>query len=289
MERKFITTGKRRIGRLYGAMALAVSGTAAVLLLVTPSAALADYTNMVYDQPIPLTSTSPANAAAITQSWSAIPWEVVSPVHGASLHIRVATQPVLGNDGTLSTLNMVGGSTLVESNTYGYYTGLSGGAWTNTPGQYFWQVFGFGPPFVDPNTGVRTSEWYASPVYTITIAAPQQPPPPPPAPPAPPTAASPSPIKLSDASQAARYMIRSHLHRTPQGRIHCTGLNTPTVHCKITWTASSYWYTATGRFWSYIGSDGNQHWWYDFKGTRTSTACMRSPHPVGCSRTFHWH
>jgi hypothetical protein len=128
--------------------------------------------NQVYDEALPVSSSSPADGASSTETSSGIPWQIVT-LHGASLYVRVATQPTLGNDGTLSTLNQADDFALVESNTYGYYTGVSNAGWPDHPGQYYWQVFG--SALVSSN-GVLTCHAYASPVYTITVAAPQPPP-----------------------------------------------------------------------------------------------------------------
>ena len=134
--------------------------------------------NQVYDEALPVSSSSPPDGASYSPTSNRVGWEVVT-MHGLLfLDVRVGTQGTLGNDGTLSTLNGVDDFGLGESNTYGYYTGASNGGanwWPNRPGQYYWQAFGEAES-VDPNTGVLTCHLYASPVYTITIAAPQPPP-----------------------------------------------------------------------------------------------------------------
>jgi hypothetical protein len=139
------------------------------------SPAWASCTNQVYDTSLPVSSSTPANGASLAPA-NGISWEVVT-LHGLlSFSVRVATQSTLGNDGTLSTLNAVDQFPFIESNTYGYYTGYSaaGGIqrWSNTPGLYYWQAFGEAET-VDSNTGALSCTLYASPVYTITIAAPQ--------------------------------------------------------------------------------------------------------------------
>jgi hypothetical protein len=101
---------------------------------------------------------------------------------------------------------------------------------------------------------------------------------------------APARLTFSEAQQDAGYMVRSHGYRTAHGSINCTRISASTLHCRITWTAGGYSYTAVGRFWNYILSDGNPYWWYDFRGTRTSISCMRHRRPGRrCSQTFHWH
>jgi hypothetical protein len=215
-----------------------------------------------------------------------VPWEVVSSLHGAFLYVRVARQSTLGNDGALSTLNQLDEFSIVESNTYGYYTGVSSGfatGWQNYPGQYFWQVLG-SYSYVDSN-GVVQCEFVASPVYTITVVA------------APSTGgtggtgttgppSAPPRLTLSNARKYAAYMVNSRLHRRLNGSIACTRISATALHCRLTWTTGRYSYVAVGRFWNYVGSDGNAYWWYDFKVTRKLVACMTH---TTCSRTFRWH
>jgi hypothetical protein len=131
--------------------------------------------NQVYDEALPVSSSSPPDRSSYSPTTNRVRWEVVT-MHGLeALYVRVATQGTLGNVGTPSTLNAVDDFGVGESNTYGYYTGASNGGvnwWPNRPGQYYWQAVGIGDS-TDPNTGVLTCQLYAGPVYTITIAAPQ--------------------------------------------------------------------------------------------------------------------
>jgi hypothetical protein len=169
---------QRRAGRGWR-LALCLGIALIGVLAAGAAPAWADCSNQVYDTPLPVSSSSPTNGASLTATSNRIPWEVVT-LHGLLvLDVRVATQSTLGNDGTLSTLNQMDFFGLGESNTYDYYTGVSNAGpnwWPDFPGQYYWQLLGEGYT-TDPNTGIRTCHLYASPVYTITIAAPQQPPP----------------------------------------------------------------------------------------------------------------
>jgi hypothetical protein len=135
--------------------------------------AWASCANQVYDEALPVSSSSPLDGASYSPTSNRVGWEVVT-MHGLeALDVRVDTQATLGNDGTLSTLNEVDDFGLGESNTYGHYTGASNGGanwWPNRPGQYYWQAFGIGES-TDPNTGILTCHLYAGPVYTITVAA----------------------------------------------------------------------------------------------------------------------
>ena len=161
---------RRRLGLAIG---VGIGLSAAFGASATP--AWATCANQVYDEALPVSSSSPPDGASYSPTSNRVGWEVVT-MHGLeALYVRVATQATLGNDGTLSTSNEVDDFGLGESNTYGYYTGASNGGanwWPNRPGQYYWQAFGIGES-TDPNTGLLTCDLYASPVYTITIAAPQ--------------------------------------------------------------------------------------------------------------------
>ena len=152
-----------------------VIGLGIGLFAASAAPAWADCANQVYDEALPVSSSSPPDGASYSPSGNRVGWEVVT-MHGLeAVYVRVATRSTLGNDGTLSTLNEVDDFVLGESNTYGYYTGASNGDanwWPNRPGQYYWQAFGIGDS-TDPNTGVLTCHLYAGPVYTITVVAPQ--------------------------------------------------------------------------------------------------------------------
>jgi hypothetical protein len=243
-------------------------------VLALCSAAGATCLDGVYDQPLPVSSTTPADGASVTASPSAVQWFLASPVHGATLSVVVATQNVLGNDGVLSSLNMVDDFALAESNTYGDYVGVSNAGaslWVNTPGRYYWQAFGQ-QSYFDPNLGYIVCNAYASPVYTVNVAPP-----------------GPPPITTQDAKAFARQMVHMKTGRFPRIRSTCAQIDSNTVHCNLAWTSAGTSFTARGRFWDYIASDGNAYWWFDFRGTRTSLACSKvHPGSRRCRRSFHW-
>jgi hypothetical protein len=250
-------------------------------MLVICSPAAANCLNAVYDESLPVTSSSPADGASVTPSpSSAVPFEVVS-VHGAAgFLVRVTTQNVLGDDGTLSDLNMADEFALAESTTnFGVYQGVSLTGpthWTNVPGRYYWQIFGYDSYF-DPSTGTIVCHAYKSAVYTINVVAPSG------------GSGSPPPITLSDAKRYATIMVRQRTHRTASGTISCSRVNSFTLHCNLAWTAGGYSYRASGRFWNYIASDGNAYWWYDFSGTRFALSCLAQHSRSWCGRHFRWH
>lgn len=254
------------------------------------SSAWASCANQVYDEALPVSSSSPPNAAAYAPTSNRVGWEVVTQHGLSSLYVRVATQETLGNDGTLSTLNAVDDFGLFESNTYGYYTGASNGGsnwWPNRPGQYYWQAFGIGES-VDPSTGILTCHLYAGPVYTITIVAPQ---------PAQPQ--GPAPITNQEIAQYAHVMIFRHTGRRPFIRGTCNSVPATATSdwCKIHWNAAGSSYSGSGTFWNYLGSDGKTYGGWNFSGTRTWRVCgggglaLQALSGVGCSvrhRRFHW-
>ena len=138
-------------------------------------------------------------------------------------------------------------------------------------GTYYWVAIYNG----DPNNNSVSSAQTAEPVRITPHAT---------------NGGAPPPMRLSDAQRHARSMIQSRLHRTSRMRSSCKRISNSAWHCRLTWTAGVYSYTAVGRFYNSIGSTGNAYWSYDFKVTRTSIACVRRQgHSARCSKTFHWH
>ena len=267
---------------------------AGITLLATATAASASCLNGVYDEPLPVTSVSPTDGGSVTASSTApFSYSIVSPVHmPGGLYVRVTSQNTLGQTGTLSDLNMVGVAPLGESSTnFGVYQGISPAAptfWTNVPGRYYWQAFG---TVSEAGVGTVVCHAYASPVYTFDVVAPPSGGGGPATGPGGTTTIQPSPPPLSfgDAKSGAAYMVYHRTHKRPRLSRSCSRINRTTIHCQLAWLAGPYSYSAAGKFWSYVGSDGNTYKWYDFNGKRTWRTCATHRRCSNHSQRFHWH
>ncbi len=252
---------------LRGPQYLGMGLLASVLtLLATAGSALADCNNMIYDEPLPITSASPANGASILQSATqGVPFSIVSTAqHVSSMAVRVTSQNVLGANGTLSDLHQLDfftlGNSITDPGNYNGVSNVSAGWWPNYPGTYYWQAFGIELDYSYPTS---VCHWYASPVFTITVTAP--PPPPPTAP----------PITMSDGTSDAAYMVHQRTGTRPQIGTQCFFVNTLTLQCALRWKAGRYSYNASGRFWNFLGSNGLAYWEYNFSGNRSWRTCRR--------------
>jgi hypothetical protein len=140
-----------------------------VAFMLWPATAAAD--------PLPVTTTSPANGATImglTGAGQSVPFEVTSPLADLTgVYVEVASQPApLGQDGTLAADFELDYFPLQESDAYpGTYRGLSndGRAWAQTPGTYYWQVQGFE---VDRSAGYPVWRRVVSPIFALTVVLP---------------------------------------------------------------------------------------------------------------------
>ena len=208
-----------------------------------------------------------------------MPVTIVSTAQRTSLVVRVTSQPTLGQTGTLSDLYMVDDFALAESLTDpGYYQGVSNigpTLWTNTPGTYYWQAFGF-QSYFDPGAGAIVCHAYAGPVYTINVVQP---------------APTVPPIAVQDGRSYAVQMVQMRTGARPRLTIACTQADAWTLRCSLAWRAGSSSYTAAGRFWHFL-SKGTAYWTYDFAGTRTWRTCVRRHRKSRCTahrQSFRWH
>jgi hypothetical protein len=161
---------ERKLISVCGLLALSLT------MLLRPGLAAADCNNGVFNEALPVSTISPEDSASLLKSATApVDLTVVSPVDGMSLYVRVSAQDVLGQTHTLSDLSEVDDLALVESaSNPDIYLGASNIGptwWTNTPGRYYWQIFGTSTPSVNPITGTSSCDAYASRVQTINIVA----------------------------------------------------------------------------------------------------------------------
>ena len=284
-------------------MGILVAGiTLLATATATATAAGATCLNGVYDEALPITASSPPDGTSTVASGvSPIKFSIRTPFHRASIALEVATQNLPGQDGTLANDFQKDFLLLSESDADpDLYTASSiPGTWASTPGTYYWQVHtvGSGSP-----TGPVECHLYRSPVYTLTITAP------PPSgggssgpgdggttgigggsPPSPTIPPSPPPLSLGNAKSDAAYMVYRRTHKHPRLSSNCSRINRSTIHCRLSWLAGRYSYSAAGRVWNYVGSDGNVYWWYDFSGKRTWRTCTARHRCSHQSQRFHWH
>ena len=294
-----------------------VMGTllAGITLLATATPASATCFNGVYDEAMPITASSPPDGTSMVASGvSPIKFSIRTPVHGGEIAVEVATQNVPGQDGTLALDYATDSGQMFQSDAdpdlHAGTSHFGSGWWTDTPGTYYWQAHTVSS---DSLTGQFGCHMYKSPVYTLTITAP--PPsdggsPPtgnggttgsPPTgnggttgigggSPPPPTIRPSSPhLSFGNAKSDAAYMVNSQTHKHPRLFRGCSRINRSTIHCQLAWLAGRYSYSAAGKFWSYVGSDGNAYWWYDFSGKRTWRTCAARQRCSHHSQRFHWH
>lgn len=263
--------------------------------LCASASAQADCLNGIYDTPLPVSSVSPTDGASLTQASGPVPagkvqFTLISPLHMASLLVRVSKQDVIGDTGILSDLYQEDGAALAESSTnFGYYSGISNGGspywWTNIPGTYYWQAWG---TYEDTSTTPETCRAVASPVYTLHITATPVPPPTPTPSPTPTSTPKPPLMTASLAKSLAGKMVTSKTHRHPRLNGTCNRVSSTKASCRLNWTAGGNSYKAAGTIWDYLRS-GTAYWWYNFHGTRTSLSCSARPsRSRRCAQSFHW-
>ncbi len=296
---------RRRVSILMGTLVVGIT------LLATATAASASCGNGVYDETMPITASSPRDGTSIAASQvSPITFSIRTPVHSASIALEVATQNAPGQDGTLANDFQKGFLSMSESDAdpdLYTATSFSGASWTNTPGTYYWQAHALDSNYLSVPAGCHMDK---SPVYTLTITAPppsggggpttgnggttgigggSPPPPTIPASPSPTIPSSRPPLSFGNAKSDAIYMVNSRTHKHPRLSRSCSRINRSTIHCQLAWLAGRYTYTAAGKFWSYVGSDGNAYQWYDFSGKRTWRTCSTRQRCSLHSQHFRWH
>ncbi len=251
------------------AWGMIASGAIALMCAGTASASCG--LNDIYDTPLPVTAVSPADGSSVWQSASTpVSFSLVSPVphmNGlASWSLRVTTRNVLGGTGILSDLYSVDEGALVESTTnFGVYRGasLTGRPfWTNTPGMYYWQIYGE-PTYFDPETGQIVCTGYASPVYTLTVTAP----PPPPVTTPPPSAPSAPRLPWMTVSTGRTYtyntvsgVLPRVFHHRYGYKASCTRRSAARISCNVRFSSgpNDYWGTVTSSY--RFGSDNSLEW-----------------------------
>ena len=233
-------------------------------------------------QTLQIASATPANGAVIAPTTS-IAFTVESPAAAAEreayLFVEVATQPTLGQDGTLGqeyTVETVG---LQQGDAFpNRFTGSSSPypfAWPGALGTYYWMAYCFclsggGRPLV-------------SPIYTLTIGQP------PPAPVQPPTATD--PISDAEAAGYVRAAIRRQFHRTAYALTgRCRAVTLKTARCSVAWRdmrrsrRTTFLYRGTLTFRTLDDATYTS----GFSGKRARSACVKTRSYKRCARRVGW-
>lgn len=235
----------------------AVAGAMVSTAIAAPTAS-ADCANQIYDEALPVTAASPASGSAIAPTAGSVPFELVSPLQHGEVSVRVSSQDVAGGTGVLSDQYQTDFFLLPESMTdFGTYRGdsLAGSFWwPDKPGTYYWQAMML---YSDYSTYPQTCHLEASPVYTLTVAAPAPPPAPTPIP-TPPPVKQPTPkpkpkpapkywLSRGNARVWVRYAVLDGLYhgraRTKLGSLGvrgCAQTGTHRFRCQVFWHRPPY-------------------------------------------------
>jgi hypothetical protein len=251
-------------------------------------------------KPIAVKSASPADGAVAVASQS-VAFQVKTDELAQSSRIEVASQPTLGQDGTLAHeftvdgyINLTRGDAFPDT-----YTGSSmgwSGSWSTRPGTYYWQM-SFTRVDTAPAPVYSEINTYTSPVYTLVIQAPAPPPTTPPIMPpiTPPSTGSP-PVEDMSVSDA-RIAIRAAVERKTGRRAYslkrsCKFIGTARwdFKCKASWVSterlrgSSVFYAGT--FHILDTQDGYFTW--RFRGLKARQSCIARRGIKRCVRDVAW-
>jgi hypothetical protein len=265
--------------------ALATSGMIAALLVsgVLASASLAA-------EPLPITSTSPADGATIPIPDGLIVFQFTTPLDLDDAHIVVGTQ--LEQDGTLARSDEVDYFTVdVSDSDPRTYREVASYSWTQHPGTYYWQIEARRPG--EPEESELGSEprppkidRYLSPVYSLVIAGRSAVPPP-----QPPSAPGFTPpiLTLSESYSAVERIVKErsgdHADRL-HDKCHRESQNTAT--CEASWALS---YRASAPTWQYVGDfqlEARTVLRFSFTGRRARYGCVRRLGVKHCATKVHW-
>jgi hypothetical protein len=241
-------------------------------------------------EPLPITSASPANGATLQPigqpALHPLQLEVISPVTTAGRYwmVKIATQNIPGQNGSLANDFKVEGVSLEQSDAYPtVYRGQAFETWLSTPGMYYWQI---------EATEIRGAPTYAlvhylSPVYTLIIAAP---PSPPPIENTPPRSVTPT-LTLAESYAAVKEIIRErtgHNARHLSDKCHRQSQNK--ALCKAQWATAVHFSSGTflysGTF-GLVAEPEENH--FLFLGLRARWGCLRRFGERHCASKVSWH
>jgi hypothetical protein len=222
-------------------------------------------------QGLAIAAITPANAAIIAPA-TQVTFVADSAETGTdpglnSLFVEVATQPTLGQDGTLAEEYKVESVGLQRGDALpNRYTGASYPlfAWPRTPGTYYWMAYCFclrggGRPVTTP-------------VYSFTIEAPLT-------------------MPIAEARAHLRPAIRAETGRLAWRLSEsCSSRTATMVRCKVGWRTTA----SVGRSTvAYVGTltiraVDSATYSYEFSGKRAKASCVRKRGVRKCSRKVGW-
>jgi len=221
-------------------------------------------------------------------------------------HVEIATQPTLGQDGTLAQeftvpaagyLLMTRGDAFPDTYT-AVFTGYAGGygvpgSWSTQPGTYYWQAsytsVDIGPP---PAYTVQTNT-HTTPVYRLVIQAPPAPTPTP-APSGGGYGPSPSPppfMTLARANGYVRPVIRRAMHHNAYHlKRKCKRLKSASFACSISWGTTLRLHRNTMIYAGTLtlSDPGGQYINYTFSGVRARESCLQHHSVKKCAGHVAW-
>lgn len=248
-------------------------------------------------RPFAVKSATPTDGATLPQT-STITFQVKTDDPVTFGRIEVATQPTLGQDGTLAAEFTVPWG-LIVSTTRGdafpdTYTGTAFPyALPSTGGTYYWQMSYTksetlsGPPYVQTST-------YTSPVYRFVIAATTPPaatPTPPPS--TTPTTPTPTPLYLTlgQATADVKIAIKDHTGLSARSlKRTCKRRSDATFSCEVAWSTTTRMRPSTVIYAGTLTlSDlGDDYFSYSFKGLRAKGSCIAHRGVKACTRSVTW-
>ncbi len=215
-------------------------------------------------EPLPVTSTTPANGARYSPGTVPVEWFLTSSDTGLTeVWVEIASRNVPGQDGTLANEFFVDGFPMFRGDAYpNTYKGIASRRWMESPGTYYWQIRARGSAKQD----------YRSPVYSLTIEAPREP------------EATPEPkLTAAELPRLLRIAIRSETGRSPQGlRRRCSRQDDQTFGCSVRWFDSRNVYAGDLT----VQAADEETFMSEFDGLRASRRCVKRKSVRRCAKPF---
>ena len=264
----------------------------ALVLLAAPARAHASVV------PITVKSATPADGAVLPPPTASLIFQITSDDPIQSAHVEVATQPTLGQDGTLASeftvpaagyLLMTRGDAFPDTYTATYSSyGLTNYGLT-VPGTYYWQA---SYSSVDQMPAPVYSQYntHTTPVYRFVIAAPTAPPVTPPATPPPPAPRVPY-MTLAEANSDVRIAIRHQISRTAYHlKRSCKRSTDAAFDCNVSWGTTARLKRSTVIYAGTLSLEdqGDGTFTYGFTGVRATESCLQRHSVKKCTRGVAW-
>jgi hypothetical protein len=232
-------------------------------------------------KPIAVKSTSPADGAVLAPA-SRNTLVLKTDENAGGMSVEVATQPTLGQDGTLATEYTVDYPSALQGDAFpDTYTATAFGFWSQYPGTYYWQMHFNRIDYV-PDPSGSPYPWpelndYVSPVFKLVVAAPA----PPPRVPTAPRVTMSKAQALSYLRPALRKITRHSVFRL---RRECDRVDSEAFNCVVKWWTSRR--GIRGKY--YTGEidlrDVGTRIRYTFDGRKATAKCIKRRSIKRCLR-----